>query len=89
MISKLFLVTLLGSAALASPINLAIRDSDTVTLQNLAVADKRDSSAIVFQDVAVEEKRDGAIVFQDVPVEEKRDSNTIVMGDVPIADESD
>ncbi|KAI2638708.1 hypothetical protein GGS26DRAFT_587474 [Hypomontagnella submonticulosa] len=66
-------IRLLGSTALASPINL----SSSIMLLDVPVAEqeKRDpSSAIVFLDVPVEdqveEKRESAIVFLDVPVEE-------------------
>ncbi|KAI2606190.1 uncharacterized protein GGS25DRAFT_377498 [Hypoxylon fragiforme] len=78
MLFQTFLIAVLGSTAIASPINPV----------------KRDSSVIVFQDAevesAAEEKRDSAIVYQDVPVAKKRgDSNTIVMSDVEVVDYSD
>ncbi|KAI1397123.1 hypothetical protein F4819DRAFT_100189 [Hypoxylon fuscum] len=88
MLSKLLLVTLLGSAALASPINSVKRDSNVIVVRDVPVAEKRDSSTIVFQDVPVDEKRDSSIVFQDVPVSDKRDS-AIVFQDVPVAEKRD
>ncbi|KAI0383343.1 hypothetical protein F5Y04DRAFT_279051 [Hypomontagnella monticulosa] len=76
MLSQFFIVGLLGSAALASPINLGKRDTSIVFLDVPVVEpEKRDpSTSIVFLDVPVEdkveEKRDTSIVFLDVPVEE-------------------
>ncbi|KAI1764096.1 hypothetical protein GGR53DRAFT_332525 [Hypoxylon sp. FL1150] len=93
MLSKLFLITLLGAASLASPINLADRDSSSIVFGDVPVAHERDSSNIVFGDVPVADKRDtasSAIVFMEAPIaEEKRSDANIVMGDVPIAGGSD